>query len=86
MGEAGDKLSESSVTELSKKVTDAHGKQDTLSTVKNLLSTINSASGGDTSNDVAKADEIQKKAYSFNPDNYVTEEVQQTLWDILQVS
>ncbi|CCA68738.1 related to Het-c heterokaryon incompatibility protein [Serendipita indica DSM 11827] len=84
MGEAGDKLSESSVSELSKKVNDAQGKQNTLSTVKNLLGTINSAGGGDSSSDVAKADEIQKQAYSFNPDSYVTEDVQKTLWDILQ--
>lgn len=30
-----------------------------------------------------KADQIQAKAYSFDPDNYTTEDVQQTLWEIM---
>jgi len=30
-----------------------------------------------------KADEIQKKAFSFDPNNYTTEEVQQTFWEVL---
>ncbi|KAG8836076.1 hypothetical protein FRC17_010009 [Serendipita sp. 399] len=82
MGEAGDKLSESSVSELSKKIANSQGQQSSLATVKTLLGQVN-ASGGDTGNEIDKAEQIQKKAYSFNPDNYTTEEVQATLWDIM---
>ncbi|KAG9057866.1 hypothetical protein FS842_003628 [Serendipita sp. 407] len=82
MGEAGDKLSESSVSELSKKIANAQGQQSSLATVKTLLGQVN-ASGGDTGNEIDKAEQIQKKAYSFNPDNYTTDEVQKTLWDIM---
>jgi hypothetical protein len=80
--QAGDKLSESSVSELSKKVSAAQGQENTLSTIKDVISQVPSG-GQDTQDDMQKADEIQKKAYSFDPDNYTTEEVQQTLWEIL---
>jgi Heterokaryon incompatibility protein Het-C len=80
--QAGDKLSESSVSELTKKVSDAQGKEGTLSTIKNVISQVPSG-GEDTQADMKRADEIQQKAYSFDPDNYTTEEVQQTLWEIL---
>jgi hypothetical protein len=36
-----------------------------------------------TQNEMAKADEMQQKAFNFDPNNYTTEEVQQTLWEIL---
>lgn len=37
----------------------------------------------DSQNEMQKADEIQQRALSFNPDDYVTEDVQRNLWDIL---
>lgn len=39
--------------------------------------------GQDTQNEMAKADEMQRKAFNFDPNNYTTKEVQQTLWEIL---
>ena len=39
--------------------------------------------GQDTHNEMAKADEMQRKAFNFDPNNYTTEEVQQTIWEIL---
>lgn len=82
MGEAGDKLSESSVSELSKKVSDAKGQQGTLESVKGILDQVPSG-GEETQAEMKQADELQAKAYNFDPDNYTTEEVQKTLWDIL---
>jgi hypothetical protein len=64
-------------------VEDAHGKQNQLELIKNLLSQA-SSSGADTQSEIQKADQIQASAYHFDPDNYTTEEVQRTLWDILQ--
>lgn len=67
---------------MSKKIADAKGKEESLSKIKSLLSQVPSGQG-QTQNEMAQADEIQAKAFHFDPDNYTTEEVQQTLWQIL---
>lgn len=64
-------------------MSDAKGQQGSLSTIKDLLSQVPSG-GEETQDEMQKADQIQAKAYNFNPDEYSTEEVQQTLWEIMQ--
>lgn len=84
MGEAGDKLSESSVSELSKKIANAQNKDETLGTIKTILSSIPSGGGGDTENEMQKGEELRQNAIHFDPDNYVTEDVQRQLLDLLK--
>jgi hypothetical protein len=82
MGEAGDKLSESSVSELNKKIANVQNKEETLGTIKSLLSQIPSSGGDD--NEMQKGEQLRQQAFNFDPDHYVTEDVQKQLLDLLR--
>ncbi|PPQ99587.1 hypothetical protein CVT24_005166 [Panaeolus cyanescens] len=85
LGEAGDKLSQSSVTDLSQKMNNAQanegsGNGPNLDMIKALMSRL--GGGGE---DTSKAEQIQSesKAYHFDPDNVAPPEVQQRLKELL---
>ncbi|KAF9039899.1 heterokaryon incompatibility Het-C [Panaeolus papilionaceus] len=85
LGEAGDKLSQSSVTDLTQKMNNAQanegsGNGPNLDVIKTLMSRL--GGGGE---DTSKAEQIQSesKAYHFNPDNVAPPEVQQRLKELL---
>ncbi|KAJ3509499.1 hypothetical protein NLJ89_g5198 [Agrocybe chaxingu] len=86
LGEAGDKLSQASVTDLSSKMSNASqqgGNKPDISKLQNLLSKFG---GGGDDNKLNKGEEIKQQAqgYDFNPDNVAPPEVQQKLLDILK--
>ncbi|TFK56504.1 Het-C-domain-containing protein [Heliocybe sulcata] len=81
MGEATDHLSQTSVVDLSTKMSEAQGKDDTIGSLKSLLSKF--SVGGDSS-DKADDMEAKSKAYEFNPDDVAPPEVQQQLWEVLK--
>ncbi|EPQ60148.1 Het-C-domain-containing protein [Gloeophyllum trabeum ATCC 11539] len=85
MGEATDHLSQTSVVDLTSKMSEAQGKQDTIGPLKDLLSKF--SLGSDSSDSRAsQADDLQakSKAYEFNPDDIAPPEVQQQLWEVLK--
>ncbi|KDR85638.1 hypothetical protein GALMADRAFT_218734 [Galerina marginata CBS 339.88] len=83
LGEAGDKLSQASVTDLSAKMsnTSQQSKPD-ISVLKNILGKF----GGGEDNKLNKGEELKKKSqgYNFNPDNVCPPEVQKQLLDLLK--
>ncbi|CAA7264748.1 unnamed protein product [Cyclocybe aegerita] len=86
LGEAGDKLSQASVTDLSSKLNNASqqgGSKPDISKLQDLLSKFG---GGGDDNKLNKGEEIKQQAqgYDFNPDNVAPPEVQQKLLDILK--
>ncbi|PPQ63835.1 hypothetical protein CVT24_009785 [Panaeolus cyanescens] len=86
LGEAGDKLSQASVTDLSQKMDSAqqgNNKKGDISVLKNLLSKL--GGGGDSTN-TSQAEKIEQesKAYNFDPNNVAPPEVQQKLKDLLK--
>ncbi|KAF8167442.1 heterokaryon incompatibility protein Het-C-domain-containing protein [Crassisporium funariophilum] len=84
LGEAGDKLSQASVTDLSQKMNTASqgGENGNISALKNILGKI----GGGGDDKLNKGEQIQQQAqgYHFNPDNVAPPEVQQQLLDVLK--
>ncbi|KAF9531855.1 heterokaryon incompatibility Het-C [Crepidotus variabilis] len=83
LGEAGDKISQASVTDLSQKISDAQGGQKAdLGPLKAIFGKI--TGGGDSK--MNKADQMnqQAQAYNLNPDNVAPPEVQKQLLDILR--
>ncbi|KAH8921224.1 heterokaryon incompatibility Het-C [Atractiella rhizophila] len=82
MGEAQDKLSESSIEELNKKMesANAQGNEGRLEMVKQLLSRF----GGGEDDKVAQAEQIQQDAYHFDPNQVASEEAQRALINALR--
>ncbi|KIY50666.1 heterokaryon incompatibility Het-C, partial [Fistulina hepatica ATCC 64428] len=83
LGEATDKLSQSSVTELKAKMDDAKNNEgNNALALKAIISKLN-LGGGDK---MGKAEEIheQSKAYNFNPDNIAPPEVQHQFLELLR--
>lgn len=86
MGEAQDKLSQSSISDLSRKINDAKaqnasGQNETaLSKLKKALNAIPSSK---TSEQAKKADELNNNAVNFDPSQFTTAQVQQQLWEAL---
>ncbi|KAJ7201281.1 Het-C-domain-containing protein [Mycena pura] len=84
MGEAGDKLSQASVTDLASKMNDAqHGDASNISTLKSILSKLPIGGGDDK---MAEGEQLhaEAKAYNFDPDNIAPPEVQQKLMQLLR--
>ncbi|KAF8899167.1 heterokaryon incompatibility protein Het-C-domain-containing protein [Infundibulicybe gibba] len=84
MGEATDKLSQASVTDLSNKMSQAsQGDNNNLSTLKNILGKLPIGGGNDK---IEQGEEIhaQAKAYNFDPNNIAPPEVQKQLLDLLK--
>ncbi|KAL1749184.1 heterokaryon incompatibility protein Het-C-domain-containing protein [Schizophyllum fasciatum] len=83
LGEATDKLSQSSVTEINHKLDDAKkGNNANLDVIKGLISKI---SGGGGDDKMQKGEEMKAKseAYNFDPDNVAPPEVQQQFKELL---
>jgi len=76
MGEATDHLSESSISDLGKKISNAKQKESPIQLITTILGRMPSSGGGESNQQkVQRAEEIQKNAYNFNPNDYTTEEV-----------
>ncbi|KAI5829276.1 Het-C-domain-containing protein [Schizophyllum commune Tattone D] len=83
LGEATDKLSQSSVTEINHKLDDAKkGDNANIDVIKGLISKI---SGGGGDDKMQKGEEMKAKseAYNFDPDNIAPPEVQQQFKELL---
>ncbi|KAJ6486163.1 Het-C-domain-containing protein [Mycena vitilis] len=84
MGEAGDKLSQASVTDLASKMNDAqNGDNSNVSALKSILSKL-PIGGGDSKMDEGEQLHAEAKAYNFDPDNVAPPEVQQKLLQLLK--
>ncbi|KAH9178845.1 Het-C-domain-containing protein [Lactarius sanguifluus] len=85
MGEATDKLSQSSITDLSQKIDDASNadQSSALSVLKDVLSKIPQG-GGSSQMDEAESLQAESKAYHFDPDNVAPPEVQKRLLAMLK--
>ncbi|KAF8273017.1 Het-C-domain-containing protein [Lactarius quietus] len=85
MGEATDHLSQSSITDLSKKMDDASNadQSSVISVLKTVLSKIPNG-GGASQMDQAESLQADSKAYRFNPDNVAPPDVQKRLWALLK--
>ncbi|KAJ7103095.1 Het-C-domain-containing protein [Mycena belliarum] len=83
MGEATDKLSQASVTDLASKMSEAQeGDNSNVSALKAILTQL--PIGGSDKMDQGEELHAQAKAYSFDPDNIAPPEVQQKLSELLQ--
>ncbi|TFK17376.1 Het-C-domain-containing protein [Coprinopsis marcescibilis] len=85
LGEAGDKLSQASVTDLSGKLDQAQGGNADLGPLKAILQKVM----GGSKEDEEKLDQGQQmqeaaQGYKFNPDNVAPPEVQQRLLSLLR--
>ncbi|KAH8835679.1 Het-C-domain-containing protein [Flagelloscypha sp. PMI_526] len=85
MGEATDKISQASVTDLSAKMEEAKNSEASskLGTLKSLLGKIGGG-GNDEKLSHAEALEQKSQAYHFNPDNICPPEVQRDIWDLIK--
>ncbi|KAI9462276.1 heterokaryon incompatibility protein Het-C-domain-containing protein [Lactarius psammicola] len=85
MGEATDKLSQSSVTDLSQKMDDASNADQTsvISVLKSVLEKIPQG-GGSSQMDEGESLRAESKAYHFDPDNIAPPEVQKRLLALLK--
>ncbi|KAF9015756.1 heterokaryon incompatibility protein Het-C-domain-containing protein [Cyathus striatus] len=85
IGEAGDHLSQASVTDLSQKLDASQGdnENNNISQLKTLLSKLPIGGGQDKVNETEEIHE-KAKAYHFNPDNIAPPEVQKQLLDLLR--
>ncbi|KAG6813997.1 hypothetical protein H0H92_004490 [Tricholoma furcatifolium] len=83
MGEATDKLSQASVTEITQKMNQAGDSDDNINKLKNILSKLPLGRGKD---EVEQGDEMSAaaRAYHFDPDNIAPPEVQERLWQLLK--
>ncbi|TFK41913.1 heterokaryon incompatibility protein Het-C-domain-containing protein [Crucibulum laeve] len=86
IGEAGDKLSQASVTDLSEKMNQAAQGDNENSNVASLKSILSKLPIGGGEEKMNKGEEIheQAKGYNFDPDNIAPPEVQQQLLDLLK--
>ncbi|KAH9486345.1 hypothetical protein JR316_0000409 [Psilocybe cubensis] len=84
LGEAGDKLSQASVTDLSQKIDNAaqSGNESKIIALKNILSKF----GGGNDDKLNQGEKIQQetKAFDFNPDSIASPEIQKKLLDLLR--
>ncbi|KNZ80575.1 hypothetical protein J132_04817 [Termitomyces sp. J132] len=83
MGEATDKLSSASVTEITQKMNEAGDSEGKFSQVKDILSKLPIGGGNDTVNQGEEMN-AAAKAYNFNPDNIAPPEVQERLLQLLK--
>ncbi|KAJ7805214.1 Het-C-domain-containing protein, partial [Mycena olivaceomarginata] len=84
MGEATDKLSQASVTDLASKMNEAQdGDNSNVSTLKSLLSKL-PIGGGSSKMDEGEQLHEEAKAYNFDPNNVAPPEVQQKLLQLLK--
>ncbi|KAJ7144853.1 Het-C-domain-containing protein [Mycena crocata] len=85
LGEAGDKLSQASVTDLASKMDEAKNSEgdSKLSAIKDLLSQLPIGGGDDKVNEGEQL-QAKSKAYNFDPDNIAPPEVQQQLMALLK--
>ncbi|KAF8963872.1 heterokaryon incompatibility protein Het-C-domain-containing protein [Flammula alnicola] len=83
LGEAGDKLSQASVTDLSAKMnnTSQGGSTPDISVLKNILGKFG---GGDDKLNKGEEMKKQSQAYHFDPDNIAPPEVQKQLFGLLK--
>ncbi|KAG6846066.1 hypothetical protein H0H87_006430 [Tephrocybe sp. NHM501043] len=83
MGEATDKLSQASVTEITQKMSESGNSEGNISKLKEILSQL-PIGGGDEK--VSQGEEMNAaaKAYNFDPDNVAPPEVQKQLLDLLK--
>ncbi|KAH8120007.1 Het-C-domain-containing protein [Phellopilus nigrolimitatus] len=81
MGEATDHISEASVTDLYDKMKQSSDGNSSMEGLKTILSKLPIGGGSDK---VEEAENIEKKAYDFNPDKYAPKEVQEQLFSILK--
>lgn len=87
LGEAGDKLSQASVTDLSNKMNEAQqsGNQADLGKIKTILSKL-MGGGSNEESKLNEAEQMQQQAqgYNFNPDNVCPPEVKERLLALLK--
>ncbi|KAJ8453953.1 hypothetical protein ONZ45_g19497 [Pleurotus djamor] len=84
MGEAGDKLSQASVTDLSAKMDSAQTNGDSqLQALSSILKKL-PIGGGDETASQGEEMQAQAKAYHFDPDNVAPPHVQKQLLDLLK--
>ncbi|KAJ6541906.1 heterokaryon incompatibility protein Het-C-domain-containing protein [Mycena capillaripes] len=86
MGEAGDKLSQASVTDLATKMNQAQeGDNSNVSTLKSILSKL-PIGGGDSDSKMSEGEQLHEeaKAYNFDPNNIAPPDVQQKLLQLLK--
>ncbi|KAF8745171.1 Heterokaryon incompatibility protein Het-C, partial [Rhizoctonia solani] len=86
LGEATDHLSEASVSDLSKKMSELKNQDQSESPIAKLRAILGRIpSGGDQQQGaMEQGDQIRAKAFDFNPDDVAPEEVQQRLLEILK--
>ncbi|CUA69646.1 hypothetical protein RSOLAG22IIIB_04023 [Rhizoctonia solani] len=87
LGEATDHLSEASVSDLSKKMSELKNQDQSESPIAKLraiLGRIPSGGGDQQQGAMDQGDQIRAKAYDFNPNDVAPEEVQQRLLEILK--
>ncbi|KAJ7654177.1 heterokaryon incompatibility protein Het-C-domain-containing protein [Mycena rosella] len=85
MGEATDKLSQASVTDLATKMNQAsEGDNSNVSTLKAILSKLPIGGGGGDKMQQGEDLHAASKAYNFDPDNIAPPEVQQQLMQLLK--
>ncbi|KAH8833028.1 heterokaryon incompatibility Het-C [Flagelloscypha sp. PMI_526] len=85
MGEATDKISQASVTDLSAKLEAAKGK-DASGTLGSLKDLLDSSGGGSEDEKLTSAQSLEQKskAYHFNPDDVCPPDVQQNIKDLIR--
>ncbi|KDQ14438.1 hypothetical protein BOTBODRAFT_32569 [Botryobasidium botryosum FD-172 SS1] len=84
LGEATDHLSEASVADFTKKMSDAKAQNPNDSPIakfRDILSKLPSSSGNEQR--VQSAEAVRKDAINFNPNNVAPEQVRQQLWTVL---
>ncbi|KAG6874423.1 hypothetical protein C0995_015159 [Termitomyces sp. Mi166 len=83
MGEATDKLSQASVTEITQKMNESGDSEGKFGQIKDILSKLPIGGGDDT---VSQGEEMNAaaKAYHFDPDNIAPPEVQERLLQLLK--
>ncbi|EIM92702.1 Het-C-domain-containing protein [Stereum hirsutum FP-91666 SS1] len=85
LGEATDHISQSSVTDLSQKMSNAQNS-DGNSNIENLKNLLSKLPIGGKATDTSEAEDLSEKskAYEFNPDDVAPPEVQQQLLELLK--
>ncbi|CAE6412941.1 unnamed protein product [Rhizoctonia solani] len=87
LGEATDHLSEASVSDLSKKMSELKNQDQSESPIaklRGILGKIPSGGGDQQQGAIDQGDQIRAKAFDFNPDDVAPEEVQQRLLEVLK--
>ncbi|EJD42358.1 heterokaryon incompatibility Het-C [Auricularia subglabra TFB-10046 SS5] len=88
MGEASDKMSQTSVTDLSKRMSQASeaSQNDQGNYLEVLRGVLGKVMGGGGADKISEGEDLQQKskAYHFDPDNVASPEVQKQLLDLLK--